>query len=510
MTKKNTYKGLLISSALFGQKILINATSQYNRNLICNGEADLGINCWNVKSDKGLTFLATTNSQPYGNTQLPRINGNYFYLNDTDTGTRSWAEMYQEIDITNYPDHSFIFSAYTLFNIAQEFSIELYAGNTFLEEVKETLESGLSEADIAAVMPQWIQITKTISTSSEADKLAVRIHLPKTPSLDTNAYQAYFGVDKLSLTALKPPKAAEPSSVMKISTENYIPRQILPIENKTIPLSHEIFDFSISKYTFIDLDNATLIIWATMSDGSTLLPWIQFDKSALKFSILPMFNALGNHSVRLTASDKISNCSVDFMLSIVMHGNPETVRILELPDNIKTQLTILIIALCILMVTLGILGLESRLTDIIDFAKKKIKTFNIKDIEAQRNTSLENPPRKLTNNSPDSSASMPGFDSDISASSSARENSKTNTPPGSSTSDIFAQLQNAANYEHTSQYSITESSNTTKDSSSQRSDEGSNYGNNSNSSISSSSFISTNQSNEPPFKANNTRNVFSS
>lgn len=328
------YKSFFISSVLFGQKTLVNAAPDYNKNLVYNGDADLGIAGWSFRSGPGSTQLVILDFRGRSTTSVPGltnpvpgssrgIDGNYFELFDTGDALKTWGEMYQEINLSEYPNHNFIFSAYGHPSTEERFTVETYFDSTLTSTITETLAKNQNDCFVQAEYKEWVRVQFLIQPPSNSNRMIIRMYMPKmcgvtTTYISGSYYQARAGADRFSVIALKPAIA-----ITSPNLTNYIPRQVLPIENKIIEHSDTASQFSISPFTFFDMDNATLLYSVTLADSSSLPNWLSFNPANLQFTISPNNYSLGNYPLRITASDGSNSAPANFILSMI-ESQPST------------------------------------------------------------------------------------------------------------------------------------------------------------------------------------------
>ncbi|MCT7956022.1 DUF4347 domain-containing protein [Laspinema palackyanum] len=77
------------------------------------------------------------------------------------------------------------------------------------------------------------------------------------------------------------------------------------------------FSFTIPDDAFSDPDGDPLSYTATLTNGSPLPDWLQFDPSTGTFSGLPSQNAIGNLTIKLTASDGTSSVETELTINVL-------------------------------------------------------------------------------------------------------------------------------------------------------------------------------------------------
>ena len=77
-----------------------------------------------------------------------------------------------------------------------------------------------------------------------------------------------------------------------------------------------IFSFTVPAGTFIDPDSDALTYTATLTDGSALPDWLNFDPATRTFSANDLIGERGAWHIRVTASDGLESASDDFILNV--------------------------------------------------------------------------------------------------------------------------------------------------------------------------------------------------
>lgn len=83
---------------------------------------------------------------------------------------------------------------------------------------------------------------------------------------------------------------------------------------------------------FSDVDNSSLVVTASMADGSALPGWLTFDPEALVLSGQPPENGFGNFELTIVASDGVASISVPLTLSVASVNDAPTLRS-EIPNQ---------------------------------------------------------------------------------------------------------------------------------------------------------------------------------
>ncbi|WP_225086769.1 putative Ig domain-containing protein [Pectobacterium colocasium] len=93
-----------------------------------------------------------------------------------------------------------------------------------------------------------------------------------------------------------------------------------------------VFSFTVPSGTFVDVDSGdTLILSATLANGSALPAWLTFNPATRTFSGTPGSNDVGNLTIRVTATDS-GNASVSTTFGLTINNN-------NLPPVVSTPVT---------------------------------------------------------------------------------------------------------------------------------------------------------------------------
>jgi len=98
---------------------------------------------------------------------------------------------------------------------------------------------------------------------------------------------------------------------------NHAPYLANPILDKTIYAGQN-FGFTIESNTFNDIDTTDKLTYSVqMSDGNAIPNWITFTEENLGFYLSPIEAQVGNHSIRIIATDEFgSTASDDFIITV--------------------------------------------------------------------------------------------------------------------------------------------------------------------------------------------------
>lgn len=164
--------------------------------------------------------------------------------------------------------------------------------DTFVDVDGDTLSLSASLLD-GSVLPAWLMFDGTRFTG--------------VPPQDFN------GTIDLTVTASDGSLNVSDNFTLTIDPVNDAPVLSLMISDQT-SLEDAAINIAVPTGTFTDVDVDPLTLSATLTDGSTLPAWLQFDGS--NFTGAPPTGFIGGLDLRVTASDGLLSVSDDFILTI--------------------------------------------------------------------------------------------------------------------------------------------------------------------------------------------------
>lgn len=112
---------------------------------------------------------------------------------------------------------------------------------------------------------------------------------------------------------------------------NHAPYVNSPIEDMST-LEDDFYEYFIDDQTFSDVDNDNLLYTCSLSDGSLLPDWLNFDENTFTFSGTPLNEDVGVYSIKITATDEFeASVSLDFSLEVV-NTNDEPILNIPISD----------------------------------------------------------------------------------------------------------------------------------------------------------------------------------
>ncbi|WP_221392907.1 putative Ig domain-containing protein [Dyadobacter sp. NIV53] len=177
-------------------------------------------------------------------------------------------------------------------NVGTAFTYAVPAG-TFTDADNEAVTLSAALADGSA-LPAWLTFNTANNTFS-GTPTEVLTYTIKVSGTDGHASVS----TEFTLTV----GAAVPVNHAPVATT---------IANQSA-VTNSAFSFAIPAGTFTDVDNDTLTVTATLSNGNVLPDWLTFNTATQTFSGTPLAAAV--YTIRVSASDKKTSISTDFTLT---------------------------------------------------------------------------------------------------------------------------------------------------------------------------------------------------
>ncbi|MCT7960571.1 DUF4347 domain-containing protein [Laspinema sp. D1] len=193
-------------------------------------------------------------------------------------------------------------------NVSAPFNFVI-PGNTFSDTDGNPLTYSATLED-GSPLPSWLSFDATTYTFTGTPTVN---NLGNIPIKITVSDGSFSVSDTFILTVSE---TATPSEEPSAEMPNAV-----PVVEKALSSPNAIvfqpFSFTIPGDAFSDADGDTLTYTATLANGGPLPEWLQFEPSTGTFSGLPTQDAIGNLTIKLTASDGTATVETELTVNVL-------------------------------------------------------------------------------------------------------------------------------------------------------------------------------------------------